>query len=54
MSHDIISIKGGVGGVVPWWSSGLDSVLSLPWPGFGEIRSHKPRSTAKIQKKKKR
>jgi hypothetical protein len=23
----------------PWWSSGKDSALSLPGPGFGELRS---------------
>ena len=36
---------------IPWWSSGLDSSLSLPGPQFpslvGELRSQKPRGMAK-------
>ena len=38
---------------IPWWSSGLDSALSLQGPGVqslvGELRSHKPQGVAKIK-----
>ena len=39
---------------VPWWSGCLDSVLSLPWPGFSASsrnRSHKWHGGAKKKKK---
>ena len=41
--------------VIPWWSSGQASVLSLPraWVQslVGELRSRKPRGVAKKKKK---
>lgn len=47
---DLRSHGAGVG-KVPWWSSGYDSGLSLPWPRFNplveELRSHKLCDVAK-------
>ena len=43
---------------IPWWSSGYNSVLSLPraWVQslVRELKSHKPRGAAKKRKKKKK
>ena len=41
---------------ISWWSSGYDSVLSLPRaqvPWLGELRSCEPRGVARKKKKKK-